>query len=81
MSAENGKAAHHLEHVDEYILENPDLFNLLVLKVPPSKYYPRPRLTIDYEEDYLKACNIMEVTQQAEQASSEKAIKYCLHSV
>jgi len=51
-----GKEPHHLEHVNEYILENLDLFKITVLNVPKEKNKPEISLTIDTLEDYKKAC-------------------------
>jgi spore coat polysaccharide biosynthesis protein SpsF len=50
-----GKAPHHREHVDEYILENPDLFRLSVLAVPAHKRRPDVRLTVDDRQDFETA--------------------------
>lgn len=55
-----GREPHHIEHVDEYILENPGMFKLAVLKVDGEKNRRDIRLTIDTEEDYSMACRIFE---------------------
>lgn len=55
-SYSDGKDAHHIEHVNEYILENPSIFKIAVLKAPPAKSRHDIRLTIDTKEDYEKAC-------------------------
>lgn len=55
----DGKAAHHIEHVNEYMLENPDIFKTAVLKVGRDKSRHDVRLTVDTEEDYRKACYIV----------------------
>lgn len=54
-----GKAPHHLEHVDEYMLENPAIFKTSILMVAPDKNRHEIRLTVDTEEDYRKACYIV----------------------
>ena len=46
-----GKDGEHREHVNEYILQNRDSFNVQVLQAPESKRAPRLRLTVDTEED------------------------------
>ena len=55
-----GAAAHHLEHVDEYMLEHPELFATALLRVNGDKHRPEVRLTIDTPEDYQRACYIVE---------------------
>ncbi|MDO8662400.1 MAG: acylneuraminate cytidylyltransferase [Candidatus Omnitrophota bacterium] len=55
----NGKAAHHLEHVDEYIMENIKQFHTDSLKVNGDKNRPDIRLTVDTEADYETACFIV----------------------
>ena len=46
-----GKNEDHREHVDEYILQNPTIFNIQVLQAPESKHAPHLRLTVDTETD------------------------------
>ncbi len=46
-----GKNEDHREHVDEYILQNPTIFNTQVLQAPESKRAPQLRLTVDTEAD------------------------------
>jgi spore coat polysaccharide biosynthesis protein SpsF len=55
-----GTAPHHLEHVDEYMLEHPALFNTVLLRVNADKHQPEVRLTVDTPEDYERACYIVE---------------------
>ena len=55
-----GMAPHHREHVDEFLLENPNRFRTLELDAVPSKHRPEVRLTVDTEADYRKACYIVE---------------------
>lgn len=54
-----GHAAHHREHVNEYILENPGNFKILELDVNPGKHRPELRLTVDTSADYEIACRIV----------------------
>jgi spore coat polysaccharide biosynthesis protein SpsF len=57
-SAEEGAAPHHREHVNEYVQENPQSFRIGVLAVAAEKRRPDVSLTVDTEDDYLKACRI-----------------------
>ena len=74
-----GKAPHHLEHVDEYMLENPGKFKTTVLEVESGKRRPDIRLTVDTEEDYRKVCFIAGHASQP-YISTEEAISLCLRS-
>lgn len=58
-----GKSPHHLEHVNEYILENPQIFKTALLSVAADKNRPDIRLTVDTMEDYKQACYIAEKGQ------------------
>jgi spore coat polysaccharide biosynthesis protein SpsF len=75
-SYREGNAPHHLEHVDEYLLEHPERFKTTLLQVSDIKNQPQLRLTVDTPEDYRKACFI---TQHAvgEYVSTEEAIELC----
>lgn len=55
-----GRQAQHIEHVNEYIIENPSMFKCSVLGGISEKHRHDIRLTVDTEEDYDKACYIME---------------------
>lgn len=55
-----GKDPHHLEHVNEYMLENPQIFKSTILIPPQEKNRHDIRLTIDNEEDHKKACFIVD---------------------
>ena len=57
-SYREGKEFHHLEHVDEFLLENPARFKTTELQVVGERNKPEIRLTVDTEEDYQKACFI-----------------------
>jgi spore coat polysaccharide biosynthesis protein SpsF len=77
-SFRKGKEPHHLEHVNEYILEHPQEFRIAALEeVPSKKRRPDIRLTIDTKEDYLQACYIVEHSEQ-EYITTEEAIRLCL---
>jgi spore coat polysaccharide biosynthesis protein SpsF len=56
-----GQLAHHREHVNEYILENKDLFSTEHLRIPAGKQRPDVRLTIDTPDDYRRACRIVDL--------------------
>lgn len=77
-----GKAPHHLEHVDEYMLENPQIFKTTMLSAPAEKNMPDIRLTVDTIEDYKQVCYIVEnsqvnyiTTKQAIELAEEHAKK------
>lgn len=75
-----GKEPHHLEHVDEYILEHPEIFKTSLLQVPAAKNHPEISLTIDTKADYLKACHIVAHCRN-EYITTEEAISLCLQYV
>lgn len=75
-SFRDGHAENHKEHVNEYIQENPSLFKIVVLDVAPSKRRPDVRLTVDTEEDYRKACHIVEHARD-EYVDTGEAIRLC----
>lgn len=50
----------HFEHVNEYIWENPQCFKIVDMQVVGEKTQPKVRLTVDTEEDYMRACYIVE---------------------
>jgi spore coat polysaccharide biosynthesis protein SpsF len=74
-----GHAPHHREHVNEYMQEHPELFASGQLQVPPAKLNPELRLTVDTEEDWLRAC---ELADQAGESwlKTEDAIALCMRS-
>lgn len=59
-SYSEAKESHHIEHVDEYMLENPNIFKTTELTVSRDKNRHDVQLTVDTEEDYRKACYIVE---------------------
>lgn len=59
-SLKKGVLPHHVEHVNEYILEHPDEFLLEELTVPAAKNRPDIRLTVDTPEDFRRAAFICE---------------------
>ncbi len=73
----NGKKENHKEHVNEYIEENENLFNILELEVCADKRYPELSLTVDTKEDYEKACFIVN-SSKSEFITTQEAVKLCL---
>lgn len=67
---------HHFEHVNEYMLENPQLFKTVDLPIPQEKRRPDIRLTVDTEEDYKRACYIVTHCKN-EYVSTQEAIEIC----
>jgi len=55
-----GYAPHHREHVDEYLLENPQAFKTDQLQIPVAKHRPELRLTVDTEEDWRRANSLVQ---------------------
>lgn len=54
-SHREGLAAHHREHVNEYMQEHPEIFRSAALDVPAAKRASGLRLTVDTEEDWRRA--------------------------
>ncbi len=67
---------HHFEHVNEYILENPQIFKTVDLQVAEEKHKPTVRLTVDTKEDYERACYIVEHCKE-EYVTTQEAIRLC----
>jgi spore coat polysaccharide biosynthesis protein SpsF len=74
------KKIHHLEHVNEYFIENPDVFKTMTTQVYGKKNRPDVRLTVDTEEDYKKICFIVEESG-TELVGTEQAIELCTQFV
>lgn len=53
-SHHEGLEPHHREHVNEYMLENPKLFPILLQEAEEEKRRPDIRLTVDTPEDLRK---------------------------
>ena len=75
-----GHAQHHREHVDEYLLENPQTFKTDQLLIPVAKRCPELRLTIDIEEDWRRADALVRQSGD-EWLSTERIIGLCSASV
>lgn len=80
LSYKYGKKENHLEHVNEYIEENEDEFKISELEVNKEKNRPDISLTVDTLEDYEKACNIVENSNN-EYITTKEAIELCLQYV
>jgi spore coat polysaccharide biosynthesis protein SpsF len=78
-SARQGTEPHHLEHVDEYMLEHPEVFKTAQLEVGGPKNRPDVRLTVDTEEDYRRAASIAAQARGAF-VTTEDAVKACTQS-
>lgn len=74
-----GRALHHLEHVDEYMLENPDVFVTREYLAPNAKRRPEIRLTVDTQVDYARACAIVAAAGN-DFPTTREAIEYCSQS-
>jgi len=75
-----GRAAHHREHVNEYIIEHPSGFRIMKLDVAPDKHAPNLRLTIDTQEDYRRIARYLSGGADVH-ISTETLIKRCLSFV
>lgn len=80
LSAKNAEKANQREHVNEFIQENPEEFRIGVLRVAPAKIAKDVRLTVDTEEDYVKACKIVE-SNSGRWLATEELIRICSESV
>jgi spore coat polysaccharide biosynthesis protein SpsF len=78
-SVQEGRAANHREHVNEYIQENPNFFRIGVLEIPVGKRCPDLRLTVDTEVDYRQACAIAGCAPDR-WLGTEEAIQLCSRS-
>lgn len=75
-----GREPHHREHVNEYILEHPELFRIGVLGVAEDKWAPELRLTVDTEEDWRRA-DALSRQARGRWLETQEAIAICSFSV
>ena len=75
-----GNKDNHKEHVNEYIEENEEKFNIEELEGVTEKNRPEISLTVDTVYDYNKACFIVE-TFKKEYITTQEAINLCLQFV
>lgn len=78
-SDREGRQPHHREHVDEYMLENPQVFRTGILEAPAAKRRPEVRLTVDTPEDLQRARYIVEHGSRP-WVGTEEAIALCTRS-
>ena len=71
-----GREPHHIEHVDEFMLERPERFKTAILEVAAAKRRPDIRLTVDDEEDYRRACFVAEHAGTSD-VTTEEAVRLC----
>ena len=50
----------HREHVGSYMRKYPEIFPMVCLVASPRLFYPELRLTLDYQEDYIRLKDIIE---------------------
>jgi spore coat polysaccharide biosynthesis protein SpsF len=73
-----GTLSHHREHVDEYILEHPELFHIEQLLVVPEKIAPTLSLTVDTPADFTRATLIYDALYRpSKNIGTEDAIRIC----
>jgi len=77
-SAQEGHAINHREHVNEYVQEHREIFNIGFLNVAEVKCCPDLRLTVDTAEDYERACRIAGHAPER-WVGTEEAIELCSH--
>lgn len=72
----DGVDPQHREHVNEFILENPNKFRIAYLETAQKKQQPKLALTIDTEQDYqrIKKC-LAEMNES--KLTTEDIIKQC----
>ena len=77
-----GKLPHHREHVNEYILENSEMFNACFMKPLPENVCPELNLSVDRVEDKLFIENMLgEIGFSAVNVEIREIIKWWkLHS-
>lgn len=74
-SMKDAFAPDHLEHVNEYILQNKTLFQTGTLSVPAEKNRPDVSLTVDTPEDYERVCRVIQ--QGGGAVTTQEAIALC----
>ncbi|MEO8389150.1 hypothetical protein [Polaromonas sp.] len=74
-----GLQPHHREHVNEYMLEHPEIFRSAVLDIPAEKRAPELRLTVDTEDDWTRA-NALAASAGRGWLGTEEAMALCSRS-
>jgi spore coat polysaccharide biosynthesis protein SpsF len=75
-----GKEPHHREHVNEYMLENPSLFNTAILDVSKAKKRHDVRMTVDTPEDMRRASFVV-ANATSDYVTTEEGIRLCTQFV
>ncbi len=75
-----GHKQHHREHVNEFVLENPQLFRIGKLKIPEFKQCRELHLTIDTDSDYQQILQYIDDSKSSTQITTEQLIKKCSFS-
>lgn len=73
-SYQEGTTQAHLEHVNEFILENMYLFKTYIPEIPHFKNYPEISLTVDAKSDYELACYVVDHSPY-EYITTEEVVK------
>ena len=76
-SYQHGTKENHKEHVNAYIEENETFFKISELIVMKDKMRPEISLTVDTEDDYQKACYIVDKST-SDYITTQEAIELCL---
>lgn len=75
-----GKEAHHLEHVNEYILENKQLFNMLTIVSDKKSKIFKVGFSIDTPEDYERIKSYLN-SGISFSTDSKEIMQICTHFV
>lgn len=76
-SWQEGHMSHHREHVNEYILENPNAFKVRRVKCLEENNSPDLRLTVDTEEDFVFVEKIIgDIKKPSKEISTREIIKW-----
>jgi spore coat polysaccharide biosynthesis protein SpsF len=77
-SYSEGLRANHREHINEYIVENPDSFRIAAFCEPASKRCPDLDLTVDTPEDFMFVESIIEhFAGNHDRLTTEAVITHC----
>lgn len=79
-SWKEGKASSHREHVNEYVLEHPELFRIHKLDIAARKHAPGLGLTIDTLADFRRISEYL-LCLDGPAISTEQLIALCSSSV
>lgn len=72
-----GNLPHHREHVNDYILENRESYDVLVAQVPKDKQYAGGSVTVDTPADFKRAEQIIALAAKPQhQITTQEIIGY-----